>query len=85
MLLKFAPNFPVQDRLELAMEGHRFFNLVRWDKADKVINSYLEVEKTKRSHLMNAQFKAGTHEYWPIPQRYIDGTPKDLVTQNTGY
>ncbi|MAN26716.1 MULTISPECIES: RagB/SusD family nutrient uptake outer membrane protein [Mesonia] len=75
----------LETRLELAMEGHRFFNLVRWGKASSVINSYLEVEKTRRSHLMNAQFKAGTNEYWPIPQRYIDGTPKDLVTQNTGY
>lgn len=75
----------LETRLELAMEGHRFFNLVRWGEAGSVLNSYLEVEKTKRSHLMNAQFKAGTHEYWPIPQRYIDGTPKDLVTQNTGY
>ena len=75
----------LETRLELAMEGHRFFNLVRWGKAGSVINSYLEVEKTRRSHLLNANFNVGTHEYWPIPQRYLDGTPSGLVTQNTGY
>ena len=67
------------------MEGHRFFNLVRWGKAEKVINDYLEVEKTRRTHLTNAKFTAGMNEYWPIPQRYIDGTPKGMVTQNPGY
>jgi hypothetical protein len=75
----------LETRLELAMEGHRFFNLVRWGEAGKVINNYLEVEKTRRTHLTNAQFKEGTNEYWPIPQRYIDGTPAGMTTQNSGY
>ncbi|WP_338357526.1 RagB/SusD family nutrient uptake outer membrane protein [Yeosuana marina] len=75
----------LETRLELAMEGHRFFDLVRWGEAGKVINDYLVVEKTRRTHLSNAQFKIGTNEYWPIPQRYIDGTPSGMITQNSGY
>ena len=75
----------LETRLELAMEGHRFFNLVRWGKAGQVLNDYLEVEKTRRTHLTNANFKTGTNEYWPIPQRYIDGTPSGMVKQNPGY
>lgn len=78
-------NVHLETRLELAMEGHRFFNLVRWGKASQVLNDYLEVEKTRRTHLTNANFKTGTNEYWPIPQRYIDGTPSGMVTQNPGY
>ncbi|WBL24327.1 RagB/SusD family nutrient uptake outer membrane protein [Zunongwangia sp. HGR-M22] len=75
----------MESRLELALEGHRFFNLVRWGIADKVINDYLEVEKNRRSHLSNAEFSAGKNEYMPIPQAYIDGLEDGLVTQNDGY
>ncbi|HBU78727.1 MAG TPA: RagB/SusD family nutrient uptake outer membrane protein, partial [Muricauda sp.] len=72
-------------RLELAMEGHRFFNLVRWGIAKEVIDDYLEVERTKRTHLTNAAFTLGKNEYWPIPQEYIDSVDEGLVTQNNGY
>ncbi len=75
----------MESRLELALEGHRFFNLVRWKIADEVISDYLEVEKTRRTHLSNAAFKARKNEYWPIPQAYIDGVENDLITQNNGY
>lgn len=75
----------LERRLELAMEGHRFFDLVRYGNAAQVMNDYLEVEKTRRSHLTNAQFVEGTHEYFPIPQTYIDVVGSDLVKQNNGY
>ncbi len=72
-------------QLELAHEGHRFFNLVRWGIAAKIINDYLEVERTRRTHLAGAQFEAGTHEYMPIPQAQIDLVGTDLIQQNAGY
>lgn len=75
----------LERRLELAMEGHRFFDLVRWQVADQVMNDYLTVEKTKRSHFTNAQFAKGVHEYFPIPHRYIDIVGSELVKQNNGY
>ncbi len=74
-----------ETRLELAMEGHRFFDLVRWGVANDVITEYLSVEKTRRTHLTNAAFTEGKNEYWPIPQDYIDEVGSDLVTQNPNY
>lgn len=59
-------------RLEFALEGERFFDLVRWGIASDVMNTYFEHEKTFRSHLQNARFIKGTHEYGPIPQAVID-------------
>ena len=44
-------------RLELAMEGDRFFDLVRTGKASSVLGS---------------KFQVGKHEVFPIPQQEID-------------
>lgn len=71
-------------RLEFAMEGWRFFDLVRWGDAEEVLNAYLEEEKTKREYLANGLFTAGRDEYFPIPQREIDFT-RGLYEQNPGY
>ncbi len=71
-------------RLEFAMEGDRFFDLVRWGIADKELNAYLAVEKTKRDFLSFAHFTKGRDEYYPIPQREITFT-KGLYHQNPGY
>ncbi|MBD8487225.1 RagB/SusD family nutrient uptake outer membrane protein [Echinicola sp. CAU 1574] len=71
-------------RLEFAMEGHRFFDLVRWGEAEEVLNDYLAEEKTKRDFLSNAEFTSGRDEYYPIPQREIDFTG-GVYKQNPGY
>ena len=57
-------------RMELATEGHRFFDLLRTGKAATVLG--------------DQGFVASTHTYLPIPQQEIDAAP-DVLTQNPGY
>ena len=90
-------SFPSQDyartavrferRLELAQEGHRFFDLVRWGIAAETLNAYIEKEKTKRVYKSGAVFVKGKHEYFPIPSAIIDLAAKygSSLTQNPGY
>jgi starch-binding outer membrane protein, SusD/RagB family len=59
-------------RLELALEGHRFYDLVRWDIAADVLNEYFAEETPKRSYYSAANFIEGKHEYLPLPQIEID-------------
>ena len=71
-------------RLELAMEGFRFFDLVRWGIADTYVNEYLRIEKTKRSYLASAQFRKNRDEFFPIPLAQINFSKK-LYEQNHGW
>jgi starch-binding outer membrane protein, SusD/RagB family len=71
-------------RLELAMEGERFSDLVRWGIAEEVMNKYLDKERQYRVHLREAHFTSGRDEYLPIPQVQID-LSEGLYVQNPGY
>lgn len=75
-------------RLELAMEGNRFFDLVRWGIAAPTINAYIAREKVNRPLKQNGNFTAGKNEYCPIPQGTVDNLNSDgtiRITQNPGY
>jgi starch-binding outer membrane protein, SusD/RagB family len=74
----------MERRLELAMEGHRLFDLNRWGITASTINTYLEQEASKTPYLEGVFFIEGTHEYLPIPQAEIDKAPS-LYMQNNGY
>lgn len=71
-------------RLELALEGHRFFDLVRWGIADTYINNYLSSEEPRLpANLTGVSFVKNKNEYFPIPQTEIDLNPN--LKQNPGY
>jgi hypothetical protein len=71
-------------RLELALEGQRFFDLARWGIAKETLDEYFEVEKTRREYLQSADFEENKNEYLPIPQAQIN-LSKGLYKQNYGY
>ena len=71
-------------RLELAMEGERFFDLVRWGIAEEVMNEYYSDEQSRRNYYVGAHFSANKHEYLPIPEQQIKFS-KYLYKQNVGY
>ncbi len=71
-------------RLELAMEGHRLYDLNRWGIINEVMNNYYQTENERVEYLTGSTFQSGKHEYLPIPQGEIDLAP-DLYSQNSGY
>ena len=72
-------------KLELAEEGHRFFDLVRWGIAGPVLNAYFAYESTKLpSTFAGAKFTVGKNEYMPIPQTQLD-RQSGILIQNKGY
>lgn len=89
------PSFPSQEfaidavrferRLELALEGFRWFDLVRWGIAEQTMMEYYATEDRP---LLTA---SGTYssDFQPIPSNQIDLTRDDngnpTLTQNSGY
>lgn len=72
-------------RLEFAMEGQRFFDLVRWGIADEVMNTYYTTEAARRPVIYNnARFTKNKNEYIPIPQNQI-GYVRGIYKQNVGF
>jgi len=78
----------MERRLELAMEGHRFFDLKRWGVLEDVMNDYLAVESTKREYLEAAETVVAKHYLYPFPITQIELSIVDGVeqlTQNPGW
>ena len=81
-------------KIELAMEGHRFFDLQRWDDGTgymaDVLNAYIAHENNSFDYLIlkGAKFTKGKNELYPIPQPQIDLSMKDgtaTLQQNPNY
>lgn len=68
--------------MELAIEGHRFFDLLRWGLAD----DYMGANSLHGAHpksLSGGTFQSNKHEYIWIPSSEIDSNPN--LQQNSGY
>ena len=73
----------MERRLELGMEGERFFDLVRWGDASTVLNKYYAEEINDCSIYNSAHFTANKDEYLPIPFAQISASNGNY-TQNIG-
>jgi len=75
-------------KLELAMEGHRFFDISRWGIAQQALATYFNFDGKVITDVSGASFTPNKNEYYPIPQAQIDlesnGTTSALK-QNQGY
>lgn len=58
-------------RVELAMEGHRWFDLTRWGIAKETMDTYMAGE-TEEAKKLYGTFQKGKHELFPIPSKEID-------------
>lgn len=90
----------MENRLEFAMEGHRFFDLVRWGIASDFLNKmYIPKESvggenpstnfkySKRVYLAGKSFTS-KNNYFPLPNDEILNSQKDgkpTLKQNDGY
>lgn len=68
-------------RVELAMEGHRWFDLCRWGIAGKTMNAYKAKYSANEGAEM-ADFVEGKHELMPIPSEEVR---LGGLEQNNGY
>ena len=72
-----------ETRLEKAMEGERYYDLVRWGIAKEVMNRYFDAERDNRNYYQNTTFKDG-REYFAIPVAQYNFS-YGRYTQNPGY
>jgi len=74
-------------RLELGLEGHRYYDLQRWDEVVPELNRILDYEKTMPwgSALYGENPEVGPEDVnFPVPQRQIDLSNGNLE-QNPGH
>jgi starch-binding outer membrane protein, SusD/RagB family len=79
----------LERRLELALEGHRFFDLRRLGIAKEVLNAYIAVEKTRRDFFSTSTDAfQDRHMLYPIPGAQLELSKVNgvqILTQNPGF
>ncbi len=84
-LISEYPSFPSQEyareavrmeqRLEFGMEGHRFYDLVRWGIDAQVLPEFIEKDTQFRYAMEGAVYTPGKNTRWPIPRVQVDAQP----------
>lgn len=73
-------------RVELALEGERFFDLVRQSEiVPNRVGNVMRNFASKWNNVKGANFVDGVNEVFPIPQAEIDVLGTALMPQNNGY
>lgn len=74
----------LEQRLEFATEGMRFFDLRRWGIDAEVINEYIKQDSKFRTFLQGVTYNSAKASYWPLPQSQLD-IQQGILTQNPNY
>lgn len=74
-----------ENRMEFAMEGVRWYDLVRWGIAGTTLNAYFTKEYPRnRPWMKDGHFTEGRDEFMPIPQPQVNYS-YGVYKQNPGY
>jgi len=72
-------------RLEFATEGHRFFDLRRWEIDAQVLNDYIARDRTFRNFYSEWDvYNPEEDDYWPLPESQIE-IQKRVLQQDPSY
>ena len=72
-------------KIELGMEGHRFFDLVRWGTDAEELNAYLSYDGALLLNALGGASYTEKHSILPIPQNQIDLVGPEILIQNPGF
>lgn len=72
-------------KLELGMEGHRFYDLIRWNTIQEEMDRYFALEGVLLPAQMGGAQFTDKHKLLPIPQGQIDLLGPDILIQNPGF